>query len=320
VLIFGKLWAPYRNSGPCRRGGLLSIALLLLVTLSVPSAASCREYPHHPVNLSLFYPISTSRDPEISTNFRLSLIYGDVGSVHGVDINGVVGRIRRDMAGLQASGIYSHIDGEFRGAAASGVANYVKADSRGLQWAGLVNFMRGNFAGFQFASLFNYVEGELTGIQATALFNLNDGNAKYFQYASIANATARDFTGLQLAGGLNYVNESMTGAQAGLFCFAKVLRGVQVGAANVVGTTDGLQVGVVNIANENTGLAFGMINYAHNGSTEWVTYGSSLAAVSTGVRTELRRFYSMLTAGIGDPRTIAGIRASSAGTMVAPFL
>jgi hypothetical protein len=44
-----------------------------------------------------------------------------------------------------------------------------------------------------------------------------------------------------------------------------------------------------------------MINYVYEGGdVDWVTYASNIAAVSTGVRTIYRRFYSFLALGVGD--------------------
>ena len=294
-------WIGFLGTGALRIYMLPVLALMLIVAvLHGEGYAETGEYPHHPVNFSLFYPISTNQNPEVSTNFRLNLIYGDIGAVRGVDINGVVGRVRRDMVGLQASGMYSHIDGEFTGVAASGFGNYVKSDAMGIQYAGLVNFVRGDFAGFQFANVFNYVEGTLVGAQTTGLFNLNDGDVKYFQYATMANAVAGDFTGAQAAVGLNYVNETMVGGQLALCNFAKYMKGIQVGLGNVAGEATGVQVGFVNYAVSLDGIPIGVINVSGEGGADWVTFGSNLAAISTGVRTVHGRFYSFFAVGIGD--------------------
>jgi hypothetical protein len=271
------------------------VAIIVAVT-----AGLAADYPHHPVNLSLFRPLSTNRNPDISTNFRLNLIYGRVGSVKGVDLSGVVGPVAGDVVGFQASGVYSHVGGKFTGAAVTGIASYVRSDLVGVQFAGLVNFVQGDLLGFQFADLFNYVEGDVLGFQATPLFNLVDGDVKYVQFATIVNAIAGDFTGAQISTGLNYVNETVTGAQAGLFGFAKEVRGVQISAGNVAGRTSGVQIGVVNYAKRSEGLAIGMVNVAGNGEADWVTFASNLAAVNTGIRTSRRGFYSMLTVGVAD--------------------
>lgn len=279
----------------------LFILALILICLHAPGRAGSGEYPHHPVNFSFFYPISTNQDPDVSTTFRLNLIYGDIGAVRGVDINGIVGRVRRGVVGLQASGIYSQIEGEFRGVAVSGAANYVESDAAGVQLAGLVNFVRADFTGAQFANLFNYVEGEVVGAQATALFNLNDGDVRYFQYSSIANAVAGNFTGAQTAIGVNYVNENLVGGQLALANFAKSMTGVQIGVGNAAGSAKGIQAGFINIANQLDGIPIGVINHVRDGGgADWVTYASNLAAVSTGVRTSYRRFYSFFAIGVGD--------------------
>jgi hypothetical protein len=287
-------------------GALAAAARTFLVLLVLAGAicgtgyAEADGYPTHPVNLSLFYPISTNRDPEVSTYLRLNLIYSDIGAVRGVDLNGIGGRIRRDMVGFQASGIYSHILGELRGVSVSGAANFVQSDAAGFQYAGMVNFVRGGFTGLQMANLFNYVEGEMRGAQATGIFNLNNGNVRYFQLSTIANAVAGDVTGVQAAVGLNYVNEDMFGGQLGLCNFAKYVKGVQIGLGNVAGVADGVQLGFINVAKEVNGIPIGMFNFVEDGDVDWVTFASNMAAASTGVRSIYRHFYSVLAIGVGD--------------------
>ena len=173
-----------RRVSGCSPARIVAVLAFVLVSICCHPVAEAEEYPHHPVNLSLFYPISTNQNPDVSTYCRLNLIYGDIGAVRGVDLNGIVGRTRRDMTGVQFTGLYSHIEGELAGVAVSGIANYVQSDALGFQYSGMVNFVRGDFTGFQFANLFNYVEGDVLGAQTTALFNLNDGDVKYWQYST----------------------------------------------------------------------------------------------------------------------------------------
>ena len=299
--MFGHMHGGFRFLGAL--GALaraLPVLVLMLGALYSPGHAESEEYPNHPVNLSFFYPISTNQNPEVSTYFRLNLIFGDIGAVRGVDLTGIGGRIRRDMVGFQVSGIYSQIEGELRGVSITGAANYVESNAAGIQYAGLVNFVRGDFTGFQMASLFNYVEGETRGVQATAVFNLNDCDVKYFQYSSIANAVAGDMTGIQASVGLNYVNESMVGGQLALCNFAKYMKGIQFGLGNVAGVAKGVQIGFINVTKQLDGIPIGMFNFVEDGDVDWITYGSNLAAVSTGVRSVYRRFYSFLAIGMGD--------------------
>jgi hypothetical protein len=221
--------------------------------------------------------------------------------VRGADINVLVGRVRRNVVGFQASGLYSHVEGDFRGAGVAGIANYVKSDAYGFQYSGLVNFIRGDFTGFHFANIFNYVEGSLVGGQATVVFNLNDGDVRYFQFAAVANAVAGEVVGVQASTGLNYVNESMLGGQLALANFARYMTGVQVGIGNVAGVAHGVQAGFLNLALELDGVPIGMINYVKDGGdADWITYASNIVAVSTGIRTIHRRFYSFLALGVGD--------------------
>lgn len=276
------------------------VLVLVLGALCSPGYAESEEYPNHPVNLSFLYPVSTNQNPEVSTYFRLNLIYGDIGAVRGVDLNGIGGRIRRDMVGFQVNGIYSNIQGDLRGVSVSGAANFVQSDAMGLQYAGLVNFVRGDFTGFQLANLFNYVEGEMLGVQVTGIFNLNDGDVKYFQLSTIANAVAGDVTGVQASGGINYVNETMVGGQLALCNFAKYMKGIQIGIGNVAGYVNGVQVGFINVTKEIDGIPIGMFNFMEDGDVDWITYASNLATINTGVRSIYRHFYSFLAIGVGD--------------------
>jgi len=268
---------------------------------TLASGTAAAQPPHHPVNFSFFFPISTNRNPEISTNFRLNLLYGQVGAVRGVDLGGVVARCDHDFRGAEIAGGVSVIGGELRGAAYTGGLSYVRSDVRGAQAAGLVNFDRGRLWGFQYASLFNYIEKGFVGVQFTGMYNLNNGDGRYLQIASVVNANAGAFVGAQLTAGINFTNASLRGAQIGLFSFADSLQGVQVGLANISRQAHGAQIGVLNVAHRLDGVPFGAVNLVdEGGEANWIALGSNLAAFSAGARTAFRGYYSMLTAGIGD--------------------
>jgi hypothetical protein len=263
----------------------------------VPAGAE----PHHPVNFSFFYPISTNQDPAISTNFRLSLLYGRVGAVRGVDLGGVVARTDQDFHGLELAGAVSYVGGEMRGAAYTGGLSYARGDVRGVQAAGFINFDRGGLWGFQYASLFNYVEKGFAGFQLSGMYNLNNGDGRYLQVGSFMNVNAGNFTGAQLTGGFNVANGLLRGVQIGFSSFADSLQGVQVGFANFSRHAHGTQIGFLNSARRLDGLPIGAVNLVREGGEAgWIALGSSLAAFSVGARTGYRGFYSMLTAGFGD--------------------
>jgi hypothetical protein len=272
---------------------------LVILVCPFGTGIALAESSHHPVNLSFLHPISTNKDTDISTNFRLNLLYGHVGTVRGVDINGIVSRNGSDMRGLQLTGAYSQIEGDFGGCSFTGLVNYVGSEGWGFQLAGMVNYNRGSFTGIQYSGLFNFTETEFTGVQLATVFNLNNGGGKYLQYATIANANAGIFRGAQLSFGINYSSE-LKGLQFGLTNVASRCRGIQAGISNFAGVVDGVQIGIINVAREINGVPVGVVNWARNGEKDWVTYGSNLAAVSTGLRTSVKGFYSMFVVGVGD--------------------
>jgi hypothetical protein len=282
------------------RHALTLVLGAVLVALAVGPAAA-EDVPHHPANLSLFFPISTNQDPTISTNFRLNLLYGRVGYIRGLDIGTVVSRTDRDMRGIQLTGIYSHTGGDARGGMATGAINYIGGNTRGVQVAGLVNFNRGWFRGVQYATLFNYVQEEFTGVQWASIYNLSSSDGRYFQYASVANMVAGSFTGLQLSGGLNYVDERLGGLQVGGVNFAVEYRGAQAGALNFAREASGAQIGIFNYSRSLDGVPVGAVNIDRtNGDADWSSYASNYAAVSTGLRTTVHGYTSTLAVGFID--------------------
>ena len=279
---------------------LLFLPVLATALILMPIEAPAKEYPHKPVNLSLFYPIATSQDPTISTSFRLNLTYSHVGELRGFDINGLVSRIDRDLRWVQFTGLYSHVGGDMEGIALTGVVNYVGGSATGGQVAGLVNYDRGEFDGIQFAGLFNFTEEGFDGIQLSTVFNLNNGDGGFLQWGTFANATAGSFSGLQISTGVNFVNQDIVGAQIGFTNFATEFRGIQLGAFNATRNANGPQIGILNIARENNSVPVGFMSFTDSSNTDWVSFGSSFAAFNTGVRTAVRGWYSMFTAGVGD--------------------
>jgi hypothetical protein len=276
-------------------------ALVLVSTLVAPAGpARAQEPAHHPVNLTFLYPIGTNQDPNVSTTFQLSLLHGRVGTLRGFGMNGVVSLLERDLRGIQLTGVYSQVHGESRGLRVTGAANYTVGDATGLHLAGLVNVNGGAVRGFEWAGLFNLVGGRMSGIQATSLLNMVDQGAKGFQLSGFANAVGGSFDGWQLASGFNFVGDGLTGLQLGAVNVAPRMEGTQIGLANFAGPSTGLQVGMLNRAREQGGVPFGMVNLATNGDVDWVSYGSNVSGFNTGVRTSVRRFYSMLTAGLPD--------------------
>jgi hypothetical protein len=271
-----------------------------VLCLAAPRPAAAQEGKHHPVNLTFLYPIGTNQDPNISTTFQLSVLHGRVGSLRGLGINGVVSMLERDMRGIQLTGVYSQVGGESRGLRVTGAANYTKGDASGIHLGGIANVHRGAVRGLELGGLMNLVGGSMSGIQVTSLANVVDQGVKGFQISGFANSVGGPVDGWQLASGFNYAAGGLVGLQIGGANVAPRMEGTQIGIANFAARSTGLQMGVFNRAEEQRGIPFGMVNLARNGDADWVIYGSNVSGFNTGVRTSIRRFYSMLTAGLPD--------------------
>ena len=256
---------------------------------------------HHPVNLSLFYPLSTNQDPEISTNFRLSLFYGRVGEVRGIDLNGIVSSTGGEMRGVQLNGAVAHLGGGFHGVQATGLFNYVVGESRGLQIAGLVNYQRAFFHGIQYTNLFNFTEKGYRGAQIATVFNLNDGDGGILQLSGAANLSSGNFQGVQISLFFNYANQRMDGLQLGFTNLAYETEGVQVGAINVARDLKGLQLGIVNQSREIDGIPLGLVNLSKVDSrADALLFVDDKALLNLGVRTVVHRWYSIFSVGFWD--------------------
>jgi len=277
-----------------------SLGILGLGILPTTVTSALAETNHHAVNFTLYYPVGTNQDPDVETNFRLSLIYGRVGAIRGIDLNTGVSIIQRDLSGFQATLLYSQVGGDFKGIAATGLVNYFQGRSSGLQLAGLANVDRGHFGGLQYSFLFNYVEGGLGGAQLSSVLNVAQGESGFLQLAGVANMSELGFSGVQI-GGINFSGGEMRGVQLGLVNATVYSRGFQGGLINLAGEAHGIQLAPLNIHHVNHGTPIGLINIAEeNGGEDWITFGSNLAAISTGMRTTVNRWYSLLSAGYGD--------------------
>src|SRR5262249_33209085 len=129
-----------------RRLGIPAVLLGWLVSAPLPAMA---EAPHQGVCLALLYPISTNRNPDVSTDVQLSVLYGRVGVLHGFGLNGLVGIQGKEFHGFQFTGLYSQVNGPVGGFRFTGVANYSTAGVRGIQMAGMTNVNKGSMTGFE---------------------------------------------------------------------------------------------------------------------------------------------------------------------------
>jgi hypothetical protein len=278
-------------------------AVLILVCLAAapPARAQGQEHPHQSVNLSLFWPAATNSDPLATASVRLNLIHGRLGAVKAFDLNGIVGRTYGDVSGLQLTGAYSRTDGELRGVSLAGGINYVGTDARWAQFGFLASYTRGKLRGVQGAVGLSLVTGGFEGVQLASGFNLNEGDAVGLQFAGLTNGSRGELRGVQLAGFSNAA-VSVRGAQIAAVNLAGDLTGAALGGVNYYGRdVHGVTVGALNwTEGYHHGLPFGLVNLARNGRVEAIVFSSNLSAVNAGIRTEVNRFYSMLTGGTVD--------------------
>ena len=91
---------------------------------------------HYFLNASIFYPLSINKTKNDSANINLSLFYGHIGSVEGVDLGGFVSVIKNELKGLQITG-FAGITGDYTsGIQISGLFNIAGDQLKGAQLAG----------------------------------------------------------------------------------------------------------------------------------------------------------------------------------------
>jgi len=288
------------------------------------------EGKHYFLNLSLYYPISINQSRYDTANINLSLIYGRVGRVHGLDLSLAGAVIENELRGLQIAGLAAivgdsgqgiqisglmsvagqgfqgiqsagliNVAGErFTGWQSAGLMNIIGEAGGGLQIGGLANIAGESYQGAQFSGGFNVIGSRGAGFQASGVFNVAGESFRGFQSAGLFSVTGESLKGVQISGLLNVVGDDFQGFQAGLFNVAAHSKGLQIGLANVGETSRGAMIGLVNYTKkENTGLAFGPINIASNGRVRGILWGGNTVAVTAGVKCCIRNVYSMASLG-----------------------
>lgn len=248
----------------------LAFAILaLLVSLAPAAAAADRTF----AIFSLYYPVSTNRNPDVDASFRLGLIHSRAGSVTGLDLNGIVSQASGDVRGLQLNGVYGEVRGGMRGIQATGAVNYVGGEVRGGQGALIANYVAGGARGVQFGGLLNYNVQDFRGLQFTGGMNLTEGYSFGLQIAGLANVTNGDATGVQISSFLNGTSGELRGVQLGTANLARDAAGLQIGILNFARSNRGVQVAAVNVATEQTGVPVGLVNLSEQGKFQIVIFG-----------------------------------------------
>ncbi len=302
------------NNVPARSHKVDALIFFLLMPLFFMASGenACLAADHQPVSLQLFHPLSTSPNPDTSTNFRLAVLFGRSGSIQGVDLSGVASITEGDMTGLQMTGIYQKVRGSFTGVSYNlGVQSHA-GPATGVQFAGLSNFHQDFFAGAQFAGALNYTHRGFLGAQFSGLMNLNDGYGGYLQVSSVANVNVKAFGGLQLAAFMNFAGDETFGTQIAFMNYANQIEGAQFGFINLAEEISGLQMGLFNKSKINRGIPVGLINITDDGHADGVVYASNLSLYNVGLRTVVNNWSSIVSLGYTDQSSIAN-KATNSG-------
>lgn len=314
---------------------LVIFCLLSVFSLQILAQEKEEETIHSPrhyvVNLSLWYPTSINKTEHDSVNINFTLLYGRVGTVRGLDLSIGTSALKEDLKGFQLAGLLG-VSGEYvSGAQVSGLMNICGEDLKGGQIGGLMNITGSkgqgfqiaggmningeNLLGFQASGFFNIVGERLQGFQATAGFNIVGEDCTGYQGAGLFNIAGEDFTGLQTSGLLNIVGENLNGVQIGFFNIVPYFSdGVQIGIFNVSDEMRGFQLGLVNWNQETFGIPVGLVNVSKKeGHIRWISWGSNISAINSGVKFEVDKFYSIVSLGFYNYYLRKGTALSYAG-------
>ncbi len=190
---------------------------------------------------------------DMSTNFHLSLVYGRVGYVDGLQLGALINQVNNDMVGFDAAGIFSFVDGNFAGYQSAGIFGRVEESFIGIQDNGIYSYIGSDFTGLQSTGITNQVKGSFTGIQIAGISN-----------------NAAQVEGVQIGGIANFTDE-VVGAQI-------------AGIVNNAGVVHGVQIGLVNLSDELDGIALGLVNISKAGQTLGIAWSGGANAINAGVK------------------------------------
>jgi uncharacterized protein YjbI with pentapeptide repeats len=275
----------------------LFVAVLTLAAGSAAAKERPRHYTYRPVSIA-FVPGFSTNGPdsrEVSSNFSLNIIGGNLGQLHGVELGSVFNLEEDDVLGFQAAGAANVLGGSFGG----------------LQQAGAVNIVGNEFAGAQMAGAANVVGGDFVGAQMAGAVNIVGNGFAGAQLAGAVNVAGQDLAGVQLAGAANIATERFRGLQlSGAVNVAEEFSGAQIGVVNIVGMGRGLQLGVVNIAEE-MDVPIGLVSIVESGQFHVNAWASEFSLANIGIKMGSRTIYNVFMFGCqpgGDStRLLAGL-------------
>ena len=284
-------------------------AVLISVLFLIPSARAGQKEKaaepaprHRFLNLSLYYPVSLNKSKSDTANLNLSLLYGHLGSVRGLDLSLGAAALESSLEGVQLAGLIAVAGESMKGGQAAGLFCVAGDRGEGVQLAGLGSVGGEEFSGVQVGGLFAVAGERLKGIQISGLFGVAGQSTMGFQASGLFSVAGDQLDGIQIAGLFNVAGEDSRALQvAGLMnVTGGTCRGLQVGLFNVAGKLTGVQVGLVNAADEIEGLPIGLVNLTRKEDRriQMAAWAGSVSLFNAGVKIWAKRFYSILYAGV----------------------
>jgi hypothetical protein len=275
---------------------------------------------HHVLNLSLAFPLSTNSSKMDSANVNLTLFYGRMGSVRGLDLAlaftglesslegvqlaGLAGVAGDSMTGWQLAGLLCVAGDRGQGVQLAGIGSVAGEEFSGFQAAGLFSVAGEHLEGAQLSGLFSVAGENATGFQASGLFSVAGEHLKGFQASGLFSVAGGNLLGVQLSGLFNVAGEDSLGLQvAGLANITgETCRGIQVSPFNVAGHLKGMQIGLVNVARNLDGIPVGLVNLTRKEDrrVRLAAWAGNVSLANVGVKIWAKRFYSILYAGASN--------------------
>lgn len=218
-------------------------------------------------------------------DYSLNVLAGYSMGTRKVEIAGLVNIDRDSVKLAQVAGLINMTGGPVQGAQVAGLVNYNLKPIKGFQAAGLVNANLDSSKAVSIAGLLNVNLGPSQAFQAAGLANFTLKSSKKAQVAGLLNVSLEKMQGVQAAGLLNVCLDEIEGAQVS-------------GLVNVARSVVGSQIGFLNIADTCTGVPIGFISFVRKGYHQFEISSNEVFPLNVALRTGVRRFYTILNAGM----------------------
>jgi hypothetical protein len=233
--------------------------------------------------------------PFIGTNHTMS---GNVVNDYSLNI---LGGFSGGTAVAEFGGLFNIDRGHVHHAQVAGIFNVNGGKTNGIQFAGMINATLDSVYAIQAAGLINANQAYSKGVQLAGISNVNLDSYHGPQLAGLFNFTLRKLEGAQVAGLFNVAVGTAHGAQvAGLFNVeAGTIHGAQVSSLlNMAWTVEGTQVGFLNVTDSITGIPVGFLSFVNKGYHSVELSADEIFPVNVALRTGVRKFYNIVTAGV----------------------